>query len=107
MDKKEWKIFIGTRHYYLTDKEKDYYLKSLSEGNDYCALRNGLLILPKNMQGLHHIAIEEQTEKLDKGMYQCPFNKWHTRNAECLCDREYEIVDGVAREKVLTATTSE
>lgn len=93
MDKREYKITIGIRSYWITQEELNKYLKErLKSGVDHVALRDGKLFLPVQYQDVVHRSVIEDSEKIDGGRWQCDAGTWHSLNAECYCDKEIVVI---------------
>jgi hypothetical protein len=81
---KEWIIVIGIEKFYLTDKEKNYYLSALNTGVKFVDM--GDKILGANFQYMAKTSVFEETKMLDEGKWRCEFGKWHTKGWACSCE---------------------
>lgn len=89
MDKREFKITVGIRSYWITKEELDKYLKERIKPNvDHVALRGGLLLLPIQYQDVVHKTVIDDSEKVEDGQWQCDAGKWHIRGRNCYCNIE-------------------
>src|SRR3954447_11442331 len=89
MDKREFKITVGIRSYWITKEELDKYLKERIKPNvDHVALRGGLLLLPIQYQDVVHKTVIDDSEKVEDGQWQCDAGKWHSRGRNCYCNIE-------------------
>jgi hypothetical protein len=65
MDKREFKITIGIRSYWITRDELEKYMNERNKnGVEYVTLRNGLMILPVKFQDIVHRTVIEDSEKM-------------------------------------------
>jgi hypothetical protein len=99
MDKREFKITVGIRSYWITKDELDRYMRERTKpGVDHVALRGGLLLLPVQCQDIVHRSVIEDSEKIDDGRWQCDAGNWHNAGSNCYCDKEMvELEDGTMR----------
>jgi hypothetical protein len=99
MDKREYRIVIGIRSYWITKEELEKYLKERRKpGIELVALRNGGLFLPVQCQEIAHRSVIEDSEKIEEGRYQCDSGNWHAVGVECYCNSEMvELPDGTVR----------
>src|SRR5436190_23375706 len=89
MDKREFKITIGIRSYWITKDELDKYMKERTRsGVDHVALRDGLLILPIQCQEIVHRSVIDDSEKIQEGRWQCDAGSWHKDGTTCYCNTE-------------------
>lgn len=91
--KKDWVLTIGIDKFYLTEKEKDFYLESINKGAKYVAIDSQKL-LGTNFQSLVSMQELSDSEHLAKGEEKCKYGKWH--RGSCACFLTYEIIDGKA-----------
>lgn len=80
---KPWLIVIGIDKFYLTEKEKDYYLTAIMSGVKFVDL--GDKVLGANFQYMVKDTAVEETKMLSEGKWQCEKGKWHTKGWECTC----------------------
>ena len=99
MDKREFKITVGIRSYWITKDELEIYLKERKvSGVDLVALRGGMLFLPTQCQEIVHRTVIDDSEKITGGRWQCENGNWHRVGGECRCDMEMiEGDDGIMR----------
>jgi len=99
MDKREFKITIGIRSYWITKEEMEKYMTERTKpGAEYVALRDHMMILPVKFQDIVHRSVIEDSEKVEKGHYQCEYGKWHQKDGSCYCgDKWIEESDGTIR----------
>ena len=99
MDKREFKITIGIRSYWITQEELNKYMvERVQPGVEYVSLRNGLLFLPVKFQDVVHRSVIEDSEKIEGGRWQCDYGNWHNVGGECRCNIEMiEGEDGMVR----------
>ncbi len=99
MDKREFKITIGIRSYWITQEELNKYMvERVQPGVEYVSLRNGLLFLPVKFQDVVHRSVIEDSEKIEDGRWQCERGNWHHVGGECRCNMELvEGEDGMFR----------
>ena len=96
MDKRNWRVTIGIDYYFLTEEEKNFYLRAVQAGQEFAVLKNGL-VLTKNFQTIISMEIVNDFEKIEKGWLQCPTGRWHPSEIDkCYCDKKIEIHDGKA-----------
>ncbi len=89
MDKREFKITVGIRSYWITKEELDKYLKERLKSNvDHVSLRGGLLLLPIQYQDVVHKTVIDDSEKIEDGRWQCDAGKWHNTGTRCFCNVE-------------------
>jgi len=94
---KNWILTIGIDKFYLTEKEKVFYLESIDKGAKYISI--GDKILGTTFQTLINKSVIEETKALNEGKKQCEYGKWHDKNASCFCGTRWIMsIDGVARE---------
>ena len=94
MDKREFKITIGIRSYWITKSEMEKYLvERVKPGVDHVALRDGLLLLPLQYQDIVHRTVIEDSEKIEEGRWQCDIGAWHKVGATCYCNIELVQTD--------------
>jgi len=94
MDKREFKITVGIRSYWITKEELDKYMKERLKSNvDHVALRNGLLILPIQYQDIVHRSVIDDSEKIEDGRWQCDSGMWHNTATRCFCNVEMIELD--------------
>ena len=109
MDKREFKITIGIRSYWITQEELNKYMtERVQPGVEYVSLRNGLMFLPIKFQDLVHRSVIEDSEKIESGRWQCDKGTWHSLGGECRCNLDMiEGSDGIIRlqEKSVKALT--
>lgn len=86
---KPWLIVIGIDKFYLTDKEKDYYLQAITSGVKFVDL--GDKVLGANFQYMAKDTAITETKMLDEGKWLCPKGKWHTKGWECTCDTKLSL----------------
>jgi hypothetical protein len=87
MDKREFKITVGIRSYWITKEELDKYLRERVKNNvDHVALRGGMLLLPVQYQDVVHRSVIADSEKIDDGRWQCDTGTWHNAGARCYCN---------------------
>lgn len=94
---KNWILTIGIDKFYLTDKQKDFYIQSVNAGVKY-VLIDEYKLLGTSFQSLVNEKAIEETEMLKAGKAKCEYEKWH--KGSCLCGRQFEIVNGKAIEKI-------
>lgn len=82
--KKTWKLVIGIETFYLTDREKDFYLSSVAKGAKYVQV-NDLLMLGANFQSLQHEEIQSERQNIEEGRYKCKYGRWHREGWACMC----------------------
>lgn len=92
--KKDWVLTIGIDKYYLTSEQKEFYLKSIADGNKYVVIDNKYLGV--SFQSLVHKDVIEETKMINDGKYRCVYNKWHPNGVSCSCRYSYKIEDGKA-----------
>ncbi len=99
MDKREFKITIGIRSYWITKEELNKYMvERVQPGVEYVSLRNGLMLLPIKFQDIVHRSVIEDSEKIEEGRWQCDKGNWHRVGGECRCDLQMiEGKDGIMR----------
>ncbi len=99
MDKREFKITIGIRSYWITQEELNKYMaERVQPGVEYVSLRNGLMVLPIKFQDIVHRSVIEDSEKIEEGRWQCDKGNWHRVGGECRCDLQMiEGKDGIIR----------
>ncbi len=99
MDKRELKITVGIRSYWITKDELEIYLKERKvPGVDLVALRGGMLFLPTQCQEIVHRTVIDDSEKITGGRWQCDKGNWHRVGGECRCDLQMiEGKDGIIR----------
>lgn len=84
-----WVLTIGVDKFYLTEQEKESYLKAVNIGVKYVQIRG--MILGTSFQSL------VQKQALE-GKWQCEWGKWHEKNGECMCGYDYvPLQDGTYR----------
>src|SRR6476646_4952366 len=94
MDKRDFKITIGIRSYWITKDELAKYMKERTKpGVDHVALRGGLLFLPVQYQEVAHRTVIEDSEKIEGGRWQCDAGEWHAIGSECYCNSEMIELD--------------
>jgi hypothetical protein len=81
---KTWIVVIGIDKFYLTEKEKEYYLQAISSGAKFVDL--GDKILGSNFQYMAQNAAIEETKMLDEGRWFCSKGKWHQKGWDCTCE---------------------
>lgn len=81
---KEWLIVIGIDKFYLTEKEKAYYLSAITSGVKFVDL--GDKVLGANFQYMAKTSAIEETKMLDEGKWLCPKGKWHGKGWDCTCE---------------------
>jgi hypothetical protein len=89
-----YRITIGINHYYLSEEEKEFYLKSISIGQDYVVLKSGKILSKQFMDIVSEQAVKEAENidlKLSEGRWECDFGAWHYSGNECNCERSIEI----------------
>ena len=92
MDRREFKITIGIRSYWITQEELNKYMaERVQPGVEYVVLRDGLLILPIKFQEVVHRSVIADSEEVEQGRWQCTFGRWHTPGHDCLCN--VELID--------------
>ncbi len=99
MDKREFKITIGIRSYWISQEELNKYMvERVQPGVEYVSLRNGLMVLPIKFQDIVHRSVIEDSEKIEEGRWQCDKGNWHRVGGECRCDLQMiEGKDGIIR----------
>lgn len=94
---KDWVLTIGIQKFYITEKQKDFYLKSVQEGQKFVVL-DETKVLGTNFQTLVHSSELDITKQLDTGKWTCDKGKVHAKGAVCMCGKHYEIgTDGIGR----------
>jgi hypothetical protein len=86
MDKK-WKLTIGIEPFYLTEDQKDFYLKAINNGVKYVQLDDKTFV-GNSFQSLVHLDTLEENKKIEKGKWKCSYGKWHTEGWSCNCNLE-------------------
>ena len=81
---KPWLIVIGIDKFYLTDKEKDFYLQSVGKGMKFVDM--GDKILGSNFQYIAKDIVIEESKMLEEGKWKCKHGKWHTKGWERTCN---------------------
>ena len=94
---KDWIIVIGIERFYLTDKEKEYYLQAINNGVKYVDL--GDKVLGSNFQYLAKNTAIEEAKMLDEGKWLCDKGKWHTKGWQCTCEFQKESKSLVSANK--------
>ena len=79
-----WRLTIGINHYWLSNEEKEYYLKSIDGGADKVVLESGL-ILSKNFLDIAPKNMVEDSNVLDKGGWYCSSRVLHESGEQCYC----------------------
>ncbi len=99
MDKREYKITIGIRSYWITKEELEKYLAERKvPGVDLVALRGGTLFLPAQCQEIAHRSVIDDSAKIEGGRWQCEKGNWHANGNDCRCSIELlEGEDGIIR----------
>jgi hypothetical protein len=93
MDKREFKVTVGIRSYWITKEELEKYLKERKvPGVDLVALRGGLLFLPTQCQEIAHRSVMDDSEKIDNKRWRCESGNWHANGNDCMCN--VELVEG-------------
>ena len=88
---KPWLIVIGIDKFYLTDKEKDYYLSAIKAEVKFVELEDK--VLGANFQYIAKDTAIEETKMLDEGKWLCPKGKWHGAGWECTCDVKEKLLE--------------
>lgn len=89
-----YRVTIGINHYYLSEEERDFYLKSISQGQDYVVLKSGKILSRNFMDIVPDSAISDAEDidlKLSEGRWQCDYNSWHFSGNDCNCEKYIEI----------------
>lgn len=82
---KPWKLVVGIEAFYLTDREKEFYLNSISKGAKFVQV-NDYLMLGANFQSLQHEEVMTERDQIEDGRYKCAHGRWHTKGWACLCN---------------------
>lgn len=89
MEEKVWIIVIGIDKFYLTEKEKKYYLQAMAAGVKFVDL--GDKVLGSNFQYMAKNTAFTETKMLEEGKWICKYGKWHTAGFECTCKEEDQL----------------
>ena len=67
MNEREYRITVGSATYWITEEERDQYLKKRAQlGVDYVALREGHLVVPAKFDDIVHRSIIEESENINR-----------------------------------------
>jgi hypothetical protein len=69
---------------WITEEQKDQLLKALHAGMEHIILERR--ILPKNF-GVYKPSDLEEVDKRKRGLWECKYHNWHSRNDICECGR--------------------
>ena len=96
---KDWILTIGIDKYYLTEKEADFYSKSVERGAKIIAIRPTLSV-SSNLQSLVHKSEVEATKAIEAGKWQCTHGNWQPKSIRtCSCTKSYVLTEeGTYRE---------
>lgn len=85
---KDWIITIGIDKFFVTEKQKDFYLQAITAGNKYVVL-DDTKVLGTNFQTIVHISEKDITKQLESGKWQCEKGKFHAKESICTCGKQY------------------
>lgn len=81
---KPWKLVVGIEAFYLTDREKEFYLTSISKGAKFVQV-NEYLMLGANFQSLQHEEVMTERDQIEDGRFKCEYGRWHSKAWKCMC----------------------
>lgn len=87
--KKDWVVAFGTEKFYITESDARFYVEQLASGAKFVVLKSGMVLSDKCLYVVKAETFDE-SDKLEAGKWQCKFNKWHSKEAECFCDIDFK-----------------
>lgn len=80
-----WKLIIGIQTHLISNEEKEYYMKCVNAGKQYCEIKGA--ILSTKFQTITQDDREQAYELIDQGMKKCQYGTWHNAIQECHCNQ--------------------